>query len=189
VPATVVLVACTARKAASAQPPRRLYTSPWFQEAARCAEALGCWYVISAAHGLLDPNGPPLEPYDWVCLACGQTGVGRRPVRCLACGSRRVHRSTLAAFSAAERRAWGGTGRWATDAASLAEGRGGAPGGEMLPGRAAPRPTGSRGSGRGATGARGGGECATAVAAKTRREIRVDMEVTICPVSTTAGSE
>jgi hypothetical protein len=76
VPATVVLVACTARKAASAQPPRRLYTSPWFQEAARCAEALGCWYVISAAHGLLDPDGPPVEPYDWVCLACGQTGVG-----------------------------------------------------------------------------------------------------------------
>lgn len=107
-PATVVLVACTSRKAASAQPPRRLYTSPWFRDAARCAEAVGdCWYVISAAHGLLDPDGPPVEPYDWVCPACGQTGVGRRLGRCSACGSRRVHRSTLVAFSTAERRAWG----------------------------------------------------------------------------------
>ena len=107
-PATIVLVACMSRKAASAQTPRRLYTSPWFRDAARCAEALSDrWYVVSAAHGLLDPDGPLVEPYDWVCLACGQTGVGRRQGRCSACGSRRMHRSTLAAFSAAERRAWG----------------------------------------------------------------------------------
>lgn len=105
---TVVLVACAARKAPSAQPPRALYTSAWFKDAARCAEVLGDrWYVISAAHGLLDPDGPPVEPYEWVCPACGRTGTDRSPAHCPACGSGNVRRSTLAAFTAAERRAWG----------------------------------------------------------------------------------
>lgn len=61
---TIILVSCGSKKAACAMPARALYTSPLFQKSARWAEQQGQpWFVLSARHGLLHPNGD-VAPYD-----------------------------------------------------------------------------------------------------------------------------
>ena len=39
--------------------------STLFQKAREyCENTYDEWYILSAKHGLLDPDGPPIEPYD-----------------------------------------------------------------------------------------------------------------------------
>jgi hypothetical protein len=60
----LILVSCGSKKAASTMPARALYTSPLFQKSARWAEKQGQpWFVLSARHGPLHPNGD-VAPYD-----------------------------------------------------------------------------------------------------------------------------
>ena len=62
--ADLCLVSCVSVKQHGAAPARDLYVSPWFQKARACIEVLGCpWYILSAKHGLLDPNST-IDPYD-----------------------------------------------------------------------------------------------------------------------------
>jgi hypothetical protein len=60
------LVSCTKSKRDTPAPPGELYdTSTLFQKASAYAERTHDeWYVLSAKHGLLDPDGPAIEPYD-----------------------------------------------------------------------------------------------------------------------------
>jgi hypothetical protein len=61
---TVGLVACAGQKLQHPAPARELYVSQLFRKASAYAEA-SCdrWYILSAKHGLLDPDDV-LEPYD-----------------------------------------------------------------------------------------------------------------------------
>lgn len=60
---TVYLVACTKTKAAGPRAAKDLYTSPWFRKARRYVESRpGCWFILSAEHGLLDPE-TVIAPY------------------------------------------------------------------------------------------------------------------------------
>ena len=62
--ADLCLVSCVSVKRSAAAPARDLYVSHWFRKARACIEALGCpWYILSAKHGLLDPNSM-IDPYD-----------------------------------------------------------------------------------------------------------------------------
>lgn len=60
------LVSCTKTKREHAASPRDLYDpSPLFRKARRyCERYHDYWYVLSAMHYLLDPDGSPVEPYD-----------------------------------------------------------------------------------------------------------------------------
>jgi len=60
------LVSCTKSKREQAAKPADLYMeSTFFQKAREYVEANhDSWYVLSAKHHLLDPDGPPIEPYD-----------------------------------------------------------------------------------------------------------------------------
>lgn len=60
------LVSCTKSKRDEPASPRDLYEpSSLFRKArAYCEAAHDEWYVLSAKHGLLTPDGPPIEPYD-----------------------------------------------------------------------------------------------------------------------------
>lgn len=60
------LVSCTKSKREQAAKPANLYMeSAFFQKAREYVEANhDSWYVLSAKHHLLDPDGPPIEPYD-----------------------------------------------------------------------------------------------------------------------------
>jgi hypothetical protein len=60
------LVSCTKSKRDEPAPPGELYTeSALFRKArAYCEQYHDDWYVLSAKHHLLDPAGPPIEPYD-----------------------------------------------------------------------------------------------------------------------------
>jgi len=60
------LVSCTKTKRDHAASPANLYDeSALFRKARRFARANhDAWYILSAKHGLLDPDGPPIEPYD-----------------------------------------------------------------------------------------------------------------------------
>ncbi|WP_134671709.1 DUF6884 domain-containing protein [Halorussus marinus] len=62
----VGLVSCTKTKRDAPAPPKDLYDpSSLFRKArAYCRQTHDEWYVLSAKHGLLDPDGPPIEPYD-----------------------------------------------------------------------------------------------------------------------------
>jgi hypothetical protein len=62
----VGLVSCTKQKASVAKPPGELYlASDYFQKMRAYAEQHhDRWYILSAKHGLLLPDGPPIEPYD-----------------------------------------------------------------------------------------------------------------------------
>jgi hypothetical protein len=59
-------VSCTKSKRETAAPLRQLYdTSALFRKAsAYCEQEHDAWYVLSAKHGLLDPDGPAIAPYD-----------------------------------------------------------------------------------------------------------------------------
>lgn len=60
----VYLVACGARKAATAAPARELYQGSLFVAARRVAELAGVpWFVLSARHHLVEPAAE-LAPYD-----------------------------------------------------------------------------------------------------------------------------
>lgn len=60
------LVSCTKSKREHAAKPADLYMeSTFFRKAREYAETYhDSWYVLSAKHHLLDPDGPPIEPYD-----------------------------------------------------------------------------------------------------------------------------
>ena len=60
------LVACSRTKADHAAPARELYVSPLFRAAREYAEhhyGRGHWFILSARHGLVDPDAV-LAPYD-----------------------------------------------------------------------------------------------------------------------------
>ena len=60
----VFLVSCGRRKRCFAVPAKELYVSARFQRARASVEATGSpWFVISAEHGLLDPD-EIIDPYD-----------------------------------------------------------------------------------------------------------------------------
>ena len=60
------LVSCTKSKREQASNPADLFMeSALFKKARRYAEANHDeWYILSAKHHLLYPDGPPIEPYD-----------------------------------------------------------------------------------------------------------------------------
>lgn len=61
---TTILIGCTKEKLPVEAPARELYQGRLFLAAVRYAEAIGArWFVLSAAHGLVDPD-QPIAPYD-----------------------------------------------------------------------------------------------------------------------------
>lgn len=60
------LVSCTKSKRNRPAKPADLYVeSAFFRKARRYAETNhDRWFVLSAKHHLLDPHGPPIQPYD-----------------------------------------------------------------------------------------------------------------------------
>ena len=59
------LVSCVKTKRDEPAPPKDLYTSDYFEKMRGYAEQHhDDWWILSAKHGLLDPNGDPIEPYD-----------------------------------------------------------------------------------------------------------------------------
>lgn len=60
------LISCTKSKRTESTPPRDLYDpSAYFRKARSYAETHhDDWYILSAKYGLLDPDGPAIEPYD-----------------------------------------------------------------------------------------------------------------------------
>lgn len=62
----VGLISCTKSKRARSAVPRDLYdASALFRKArAYCERHHDTWYVLSAEHGLLEPDGPEVVPYD-----------------------------------------------------------------------------------------------------------------------------
>lgn len=62
---TIGLVGCAATKLKRPAPARELYTSQLFRKASAYAEANSDrWYVLSAMHGLVDPD-TILDPYNF----------------------------------------------------------------------------------------------------------------------------
>ena len=62
--ADLCLVSCVSVKRRVPSRAGDLYASPWFRKARACVEAMGCpWYILSAKHGLLDPNST-IDPYN-----------------------------------------------------------------------------------------------------------------------------
>ena len=60
----VVLVGCVKTKRADASAAKDLYKSPLWRCRRVYAASLGCaWYILSAKHGLLDPD-KRIDPYD-----------------------------------------------------------------------------------------------------------------------------
>lgn len=61
----VGLVSCVKTKRDEPTVPKDLYTSAYFQKMRRYAErAHDDWWILSAKHRLLDPDGPPIDPYE-----------------------------------------------------------------------------------------------------------------------------
>ncbi|OYR82519.1 hypothetical protein DJ71_11845 [Halorubrum sp. E3] len=62
----VGLISCTKSKREEAAKPKDLYLeSAFFRKARQYVEANhDAWYILSAKHHLLDPDGDPIEPYD-----------------------------------------------------------------------------------------------------------------------------
>ena len=60
------LVSCTKLKRGEPSAPGNLYApSAYFRKMrAYCEANHDHWYVLSAKHGLLEPDGEPIEPYD-----------------------------------------------------------------------------------------------------------------------------
>lgn len=59
------LVSCVKSKRDEPAVPRELYTSAYFRKMREYAEREhDDWWILSAKHGLLDPDGVPIEPYD-----------------------------------------------------------------------------------------------------------------------------
>lgn len=64
--AEIGLVSCTKSKRERPSQPADLYMeSTYFRKARQYVEVNhDQWYIVSAKHGLLDPKGPPIEPYE-----------------------------------------------------------------------------------------------------------------------------
>jgi len=61
----VGLVSCVKTKRDEPTTPKDLYTSPYFEKMRSYAEQYhNDWWILSAKHGLIDPDGDPIEPYD-----------------------------------------------------------------------------------------------------------------------------
>lgn len=61
----VGLVSCVKSKRDEPATPRALYTSTYFKKMRDYAEAEHDeWWILSAKHGLLDPDGEPIAPYE-----------------------------------------------------------------------------------------------------------------------------
>jgi hypothetical protein len=60
---SIILVACCGPKLSSAAPAADLYVSTLFKKARIYAERRGCWFILSALHGLVDPT-EIIAPYD-----------------------------------------------------------------------------------------------------------------------------
>ncbi|MFA1609876.1 DUF6884 domain-containing protein [Halobellus rubicundus] len=59
------LVSCVKTKRDEPAMPKELYTSDYFEKMHFYAEQYhDDWWILSAKHGLLDPDGEPIEPYD-----------------------------------------------------------------------------------------------------------------------------
>jgi len=59
------LVSCVKTKRSEPARPKDLYTSPYFKKMRAYAERHhDDWWILSAEHGLLNPDGPPIAPYD-----------------------------------------------------------------------------------------------------------------------------
>lgn len=59
------LVSCVKTKRAHPAKPADLYTSPYFEKMRTYAEREHDeWWILSAKHGLLNPDGEPIEPYE-----------------------------------------------------------------------------------------------------------------------------
>jgi len=59
------LVSCVKTKQEEPASPKELYTSPYFEKMRAYAEQYhNDWWILSAKHGLIDPDGDPIEPYD-----------------------------------------------------------------------------------------------------------------------------
>lgn len=59
------LVSCVKTKRDESSIPKDLYTSDYFKKMRAYAEQHHDeWWILSAKHGLLDPDGDPVEPYD-----------------------------------------------------------------------------------------------------------------------------
>jgi len=72
----VGLVSCVKTKQDSLTKPKELYTSDYYRKMRSYAEKEHDeWWILSAKHGLLDPEGPPIEPYDETLTGAG---VGKK---------------------------------------------------------------------------------------------------------------
>jgi len=61
----VGLVSCVKTKRDEPTTPKDFYTSPYFEKMRSYAEQHhDDWWILSAKHGLLDPDSDPIEPYD-----------------------------------------------------------------------------------------------------------------------------
>lgn len=59
------LVSCVKTKRDAPAVPKDLYTSAYFEKMRAYAEQHhDDWWILSAKHGLLDPDGEPIAPYD-----------------------------------------------------------------------------------------------------------------------------
>jgi len=59
------LVSCVKTKRETSTTPKDLYTSSYFKKMRSYAEQYHDeWWILSAKHGLIDPEGDPIEPYD-----------------------------------------------------------------------------------------------------------------------------
>lgn len=59
------LVSCVKTKRDEPAPPKNLYTSDYFEKMRAYAEQYhDDWWILSAKHGLLAPDGDPIEPYN-----------------------------------------------------------------------------------------------------------------------------
>lgn len=59
------LVSCVKSKRDESASPKDLYTSNYFEKMREYAESNHDeWYILSAKHGLLEPDGDPIAPYD-----------------------------------------------------------------------------------------------------------------------------
>lgn len=68
------LVSCTKSKLDNPAPPQDLYTeSAYFRKARAYAEQEhDHWFILSAEHHLLEPDGPAIEPYDATLTTAGK---------------------------------------------------------------------------------------------------------------------
>lgn len=63
--AEIGLVSCVKTKRDEPTPPNDLYTSDYFEKMRSYAEQHhDDWWILSAKHGLLDPDGPHIKAYD-----------------------------------------------------------------------------------------------------------------------------